>query len=393
MKKQSTVALLALIMVVNALSYATIIPLLYPYSARFGITPLGMSFLLTSFSIAQFLATPILGRLSDRFGRKPLLLFSLAGTALSLAVFAMAQNVLMLFIARILDGVSGGNISIAQAVISDSTKGEERAKSFGMLGAAFGVGFLCGPAIGGLLSQYGMTTPFWVSSALAAIGVVLCYFLLPETLDKTVQRVQKHEPLFNFSALFKALFQPHIGVVLLISLLASMSMNAMILGFQTYTIDVLKLSTFQIGAFFSSFGLVGIIMQVFAIGPVLKQVKSKKKILLFSFIAYILSLLAAFSANTTLLFFFAMIVMAIGGSFRDPMISSLISERTKAEDQGIVLGINQSYVSLGQIIGPLAAGLVSEYSIRYTFLLSAGFMALAAIASRGLFIKVKKVDV
>ena len=393
MKKQSTIALLALIMVVNALSYATIIPLLYPYSAKFGITPLGMSFLLTSFSIAQFFATPVLGRLSDRFGRKPLLLFSLAGTAISLAVFAMAQNVLMLFIARILDGVSGGNISIAQAVISDSTKGEERAKSFGMLGAAFGVGFLCGPTIGGVLSQYGMTTPFWVSSALAAVGVVLCYFLLPETLDKTVQRVQKHEPLFNFRALFQALFQPYIGVVLLISLLASMSMNAMILGFQTYTVDILKLSTFQIGVFFSSFGLIGIIMQVFGIGPVLQKVKSKKKILLLSFIFYIFALIAAFSSPTITLFFLAMITMAAGGAFRDPMISALITERTKAEDQGVILGINQSYVSLGQIIGPLVAGVVTEYSIRYTFLLAAGFMALAAVVSRGLFIKVKKVDV
>lgn len=392
-KTQSTLFLLAMIMVVNALSYATIIPLLYPYSSRFGITPLGMSILFTSFSLAQFLATPILGRLSDRYGRKPLLIISLGGTALSLATFALAQNITMLFIARIMDGITGGNISIAQAVISDSTEGKDRAKAFGMLMAAFSFGFLCGPALGGVLGQFGLTAPFWFASALAAVSTLLCIFILPETLKRKDQGVQKNKPLFNFAALFKALFEPSIGVVLMTGFIAATAMNAMILGFQTYAVDILKLSPLQIGAFFSCFGLVGILMQMLAIGPVIKKVQSKKRILITSLTATTICLVGAFFAPNAIWFFIAMMAMAVVGAFRDPMISTLVSERTKPEDQGIVMGINQSYVSLGQIVGPLAAGVVTTYSIRYTFLLAAVFMGMAAFVSRGLFIKPKMVDV
>jgi multidrug resistance protein len=392
MKKPSPLALLVFIMVVNALSYATIIPLLYTYSARFGITPLGMSMLFTSYSLAQFLATPILGRLSDRFGRKPILTLCLIGTGLSLGMFAMAKTALMLFVARMIDGVTGGNISIAQAIISDTTSGENRAKSFGMLGAAFGIGFLFGPLLGGALGQFGETMPFWISAALAMLSAILCHFTLPETLKPSDQSAQKHEPLFNFGALFQALFQPYVGIVLMVSFVAASALNAMILGFQTYTVDILKLTPLQIGLFFSSFGLIGVLMQVFGIGPVLKRVQSKKKLLTFSLVASGVSLVAAFLAQDAMMFFIAMTTMGIVGAFRDPMISALISERTNSEDQGVAMGINQSYMSLGQIVGPIAAGLVTTYSIRYVFLLAGVLMVVAGLATRNLYIKHKPVD-
>jgi multidrug resistance protein len=389
---KSTTAILAFIMVVNALSYGTIIPLLYPYAAKFGIGPLGMSFLLTSYSLAQFIATPILGRLSDRFGRKPILTLCLFGTAASLAVFALAQSALLIFIARIIDGATGGNISVAQAIISDSTKGQERTKSFGMLGAAFGFGFLFGPVIGGAMGNYGLTTPFWFSALLALVGAFLCMFMLPETLKPSLRKAQTHEPLFKFKNLVHALFSPNTGTILFISFIAATSLNAMILGFQAYTNDVLKLNAFQIGAFFSSFGLIGMLMQMFGIGPTLKWVKSKKKILQFSLLASALSMAAAFFTQTPITFFVSMMVFAIVGAFRDPMLTGLLSERTKAEDQGGIMGINQAYVSLGQMVGPLTAGLVTTFSIHYVFLLSAAFLFAAVIATHWLFVKEKPLD-
>lgn len=393
-KSNTTLFILSLVMVVNALSYGTIIPLLYTYASRFGFNPFGMSLLFASFSIAQFIATPILGRMSDRFGRKPIMVICLLGTAASLATFALANTAAMIFIARIMDGITGGNNSVAQAMISDSTEGKDRTKAFGLLGASFGFGFLFGPAIGGVLSNYGLTLPFWFASFLALFAGVLSIFVLPETLKPSLKNVQqkKHEPLFKVSTLYKALFAPYTGVILMISLISAISLNAFILGFQTYTVDVLHLSAFQIGAFFSSFGLVGILMQIFAIGPVLNRFKSKKSILQFSLISSVIGLAASFFAGSALLFFCSMMFFAILGAFRDPLVTGLLSERTKPEDQGGIMGINQAYMSLGQIIGPLLAGAVTSFSPNGPFLLAAGFFLLATFATRWLFVKDKPLD-
>jgi len=173
---------LGLVMLVNALSYGMFIPLQYPYASRFGITPVGLSIMLALFSASQFIATPIIGRLSDRFGRKPLLLISLLGTSLSLAFFALAQTAWMLFAARILDGITGGNNSVAQAVIADTTTGRDRAKSFGLLGALFGVGFLLGPALGGLLSRISLTAPFFSAS----LTLYLVFDFMPASSSASV---------------------------------------------------------------------------------------------------------------------------------------------------------------------------------------------------------------
>src|SRR5258708_2905865 len=185
--KNKTLMILMFIMLINALAYGTIIPLLYPYSQRFGIGPAGLGILFASFSLAQFLATPVLGRLSDKYGRKPILLICLLGTSVSLALFASATSIPMLFFARIIDGVTGGNISVAQAVIADSTSGEERAKSFAMLGASFGVGFTFGPALGGLVGSFGLAAPFWLASVLALAGTFLVFIILIQTFPPANQ--------------------------------------------------------------------------------------------------------------------------------------------------------------------------------------------------------------
>src|SRR6185369_12754735 len=155
-----TLFAISLVAIVNMLGYGIIIPIQYAYVARFGISTVWVGVLFAAFSLAQFISTPIIGRLSDRFGRKPMLVFSVFGTAISFFLFAIANSAALLFIARILDGISGGNISVAQAVISDTTKPHERAKWFGILGASFGFGFVFGPAIGGVLSRYSLQAPF-----------------------------------------------------------------------------------------------------------------------------------------------------------------------------------------------------------------------------------------
>lgn len=388
--QSSTLLILAFIMIVNALSYGTIIPLLYPYAAKFGINALGLSFLFTSFSIAQFFSTPILGRLSDRYGRKPMLTLCLMGTAASLGLFALAQSALVLFIARTIDGLTGGNISIAQAVIADSTSGQERARAYGLLGGAFGVGFLVGPALGGVLATLGLTAPFWFSAALAIVGAVAVLLVLPETLKPSVQKQDKHEPLFKFFTIFQALGKPGIGLLLLVNFLAAVALNGLILGFQTFTVDVLKLSPIQTGLFFSTFGVITVIMQVFGIKMILQRYKSKSAVLFWSLALSSVSVFALVFTKSFFSFLAGMSIFGIVSSFRDPMVSALITEETRQEDLGEALGINQSYVSLGQIFGPLLGGYVSQFSVPMIFALASGIFAVTTVASRGVMANAKK---
>lgn len=378
MLKNKTLLVLALIMVINALGFGIIIPLVYPFSKQFGITPQGISWLIASFSLAQFIATPILGSLSDKYGRKPLLLISLLGTALSFMLFASATSVIMLFAARILDGITGGNISVAQAVIADIAKPEEKAKAYGILGASFGMGFLLGPTIGGLLSHYGIAAPFYFAAGLTLAGVILGYFLLKESNTNHVARTNISQ-FFNFKKPFKSIRNPATGYFILLSFILAVSQFSMIIGFQAFTVDTLKLSPQRIGLFFTSFAATGILMQIFGIKIIQRIISSKEKILMIALALSSLALAYAFTAHTFLPFFIAILGYGTFNSLRDPMLNALISENTPATEQGSIMGINQSYISIGQIVGPLIAGMISLYSINYIFLASAGFIVIAFI--------------
>jgi multidrug resistance protein len=357
--------ILSLVMVVNALSYGIIIPLIYPYVSRFGLNPTSFGFLFASYSLFQFLATPLIGRLSDRYGRKPLLLMSLFGTSVSLAVFASAGGVFQLFLARILDGITGGNMSVAQAVIADSVKSKERAKYFGILGASFGFGFLIGPALGGLLGQISLTAPFWAASALALVGTLLGFFFLPETRSRQNEVVQKKEPLIDFKNLWRALFKPLTGIILLITLTSAVAQNAFSIGFQSFTVDVLKYTPVQVGLIFTAFGLVNLLMQGVGIGLLLKKFSLKTLLMVSMLVSTVLTGLMGFAQVSIVFLVFMVAFMFVPPSM--PFLSAMISERTNPEDQGGVLGLRQSYMSLGQIIGPILAGLVASIYIPAIF--------------------------
>ncbi len=366
-QNKKTLLVLTAIMLVNALSYGTIIPLLYPYASRFGLSPFGLSVLFTSYSLFQFLATPVIGRLSDRYGRRPLLLISIFGTSLSLALFAAANSLPLLFLARILDGVTGGNMSVAQAVVADTTTGKERAKSFGMLGASFGFGFLIGPALGGFLSSYSMAMPFWFASGLALVASILTALFLPETIKPSDAKVQKSEPLFDFGHLFKALFTPVLGTLFVFTLLTTLATNMFFIGFQTFTVDVLLLTPARIGLLFTFAGVINVIMQAGGIGFLLKHFPSKRKIMLVAAPIAAAALFSLAFMESYWLFSGVMLLFMAAQSPFMPLASGVISERTASEDQGVVLGINQSYMSIGQIVGPLVAGVIGSQSVPLIF--------------------------
>ncbi len=369
--------ILVLILIINALGFGIIVPLIYPFTKQFGINEHTIGLLTASFSIAQFVATPILGSLSDKYGRKPILIICLIGTTISFILFAEARSATMLFAARILDGLTGGNISVAQAVISDSTTPKERTKAFGYLGASFGVGFILGPLLGGVLSEISLATPFLFSAALSFVGVILTYFYLKETNTQKGKPSVEKRKLFDFSNPFKTLRKPIVGIAILIGFLMAVAQFSMIIGFQTFNVDVLKLSPLAIGLFFGGFGVVGIFTQLAGLPLFLKFIKAKSVILIISLAVAGISLFFSGFAHSLLPFACCLLVYGLFNALRDPMLNSIISENTPADEQGQILGINQAYISIGQIAGPLIAGFISFYSINYIFMASAVFIFIA----------------
>lgn len=369
--KKKILFIVGLVMLVNSLSYGIIIPLLYPYASKFGLSATGLSFLFASFSLAQFLATPLIGRLSDSYGRRPLLLLCLLGTSISLTLFATAQTLTQLFIARILDGITGGNNSVAQAIIADSSSGNDRAKAFGMLGAVMGLGFVVGPAVGGFLSTYSLSMPFWFGALLALIGTILGFFLLPETNSNNQESKSKNKASFKFTYLWHALFTPLVGVLLLLSFIVTTATNGFFIGFQAHTVDVLKLSTFQIGSLFTLFGFVNVLIQGFALKHILKKFRSKRALIKLLLVLSVITMIGLSFTYTYTTFLVGILFFAVASTPTLPIITSMISVRTKEEDQGSILGINQAYASLGQIIGPMLAGFALTFSTHQVFILVA----------------------
>lgn len=374
---KKTLLVISAIGVVNALGYGIIIPLQYAYVARFGLDPLWFGLLFAAFSLAQFIATPIIGRLSDRFGRKPLLLYSVLGTAVSFILFAMAKSIPLLFFARILDGISGGNISVAQAVISDSTEKQDRAKWFGILGASFGFGFVVGPAIGGILSGISITAPFYFAGIISLVASGLVAFMLKETLPAGI-RETKHGKLFDLSHLLKALFEPYVGLLLAGNFLVALAFAIFILGFQAFTNDVLKLSPRDISLLFLIFGVISLPMQGFAVGKLVKRF-SEVTLLTAAVIISLFSFIAMGLSHTFATFALASVALAIGNSLFTPVISALLSKHARKEDQGGIMGLSQSYVSLGNILGPLAGGLLAAASVQNAFFGAAAVLGVMSL--------------
>ncbi|MCJ8210295.1 MFS transporter [Mucilaginibacter sp. RS28] len=372
MKADKNLWVLICVCVINSLGFGIIVPLIYSYGKKFGITQQTIGLLTASFSIAQFFVTPLLGAISDKFGRKPVLAISLAGTCLSFLLFATAQNVVMLFAARILDGITGGNISVAQAMISDSSTADDRAKKFGYLSSAFGLGFVLGPAVGGLLSKFGMQVPFFFAAGIALLGTLATMFLLKETYT-TEKRAERDKSRFTFVSLLTTMKKPVIGTAVFTGFLLTMAQFTMIIGFQTFSVDVLKITPTKIGLFYAGFGITGIIMQL-CVPFFTKVISSKAMILLLSTIACLAAMFTAGFANQFLLFAICLFVYGLFNGLRNPMLNSIIADHNDPKKQGEILGVNQSYASIGQTLGPVAAGLITVWSVHAVFFLSAFFI-------------------
>ncbi len=370
--------IIALIAVVNALGYGIIIPIIYSYSRKFGLSDFENGLLFSVFSIFQFIATPIIGRLSDAYGRKPLLLISLFGTAVSFFTMAFAQNALWLFVARALDGITAGNIPVALAVISDTTEPKDRAKGFGIIGASFGFGFTFGPAISALTLHLGLSAPFIIAGCIALLAFVLTALLLPETNMHKGVAVSRH--VFDFRHLFHALIDPSIGKTLRISFLVMLAFSIYIYAFQPMAVEILDLNPQQIAVVFTLMGIVGLISQGAIIPKVIKAY-GERYVLVGSLITSAITFVLLFLTHSYIFFIGVVLVQAFANGFANPVIQALLSKEADQKSQGSIMGINASYQSIGQIIGPIIGGALSSLFIPLPFLVSAIAMSIAVIFS------------
>ncbi len=378
MRKNKTLWIIGLISVVNALGYGIIFPLLYSYSQKFGLTDFQNGLLFALFSLCQFLSTPIIGRLSDKYGRRPLLILSVGGTAVSFFMTAFAPNVFILFLSRALDGITAGNIPVTSAVISDTTAPKDRARGFGIIGASFGFGFVFGPAISAITVQFGDSVPFIIAGVIATIATLSTALFLPET--NVHMGEVKEGKLFDLEKLFGALFDKMVGLTLLISLVYSTAFSMFIYAFQPFSVKILHLNPTQISLIFSSLGIVGLISQVFLLHRVTKKLGAKKTFASASLIVGSV-FVAIFFVKSFIPFVVAMMVMGLANSALGPLIQTILSQETDAKSQGTIQGINTSYISIGQIVGPILGGVLATRGIPIPFLAAAVLMDVVFAAS------------
>lgn len=365
------------------IGYGIIIPILYGYSKKFGLSDFDNGLLFALFSICQFIATPIIGRLSDKYGRRPMLLVSISGTAVSFFMMAFAPSSIVLFLSRALDGITAGNIPVAFAVISDSTESKDRARAFGIIGSALSLGFVMGPALAAFTVDFGQAVPFIAAGIITTLAVILTALYLPET-NKHMGEV-KHGKLFDFPRMWRTLFDPNLGSTFVVSLIFFMAFAcAIIYGFQPFTQHILRISASQNALLFTMFGLVGLLTQTILVAPFSKFF-GLKRAFTHSLSFVVLSFILMFFSSKLPLFIIAAIVLAISNSLVQTLIPTILSQETDPKSQGTVMGLNASYQSIGMIIGPILGGIVATISIPFTFLTGAILVSICYVISFRVF--------
>lgn len=352
---RQTLYIITFINFINALSLIALILNMYNYGKHFGLSDFETSFLFAIYAIAQFFAAPILGKLSDRFGRKPLLIASLAGTMIANLLMGTAHTASMLFVARFLDGITGGNVSVAQAIITDVTKPAERAQAFGLFGASLGMGFVVGPLISYWTIHISIGAPFVASGLLAAIALVLAIIFLPETL-KTKTSSTWNWRLPDMMAGFSL---PGVGTLLVLTTLTSATFGIFTFSFPAYYLKVLGQNQPSFDLLFFCFGLLGSIMQILGIKFLTKKLTPTRILLLGLFFRGACFVLMPIVPH--LAYFIAVsLVFSVFNALVQPMISHLISLNSKPSEQGMAAGLNSAYMGIATGIGPVLAALLID---------------------------------
>ncbi len=369
-----------LIVLVDVFGMTLVIPLLAIYAETFNATPLQATLLVTVFAACQLVSGPLIGHASDRTGRKPMLILSQIGTLIGFLVLAGASSLWMIFVSRMIDGATAGNLSLAQAYIADNTTPENRARSFGLIGIAFGLGFFIGPSLTGLLSaRYGLTAPIYLACVMSATSIVCTSTLLrgggpppaPGGDRWAALKVATYAQYFARPQLRSRLFQ---------FLFFMLSFSMFISGFalfaeRRFTWQGHPFGPREIGYVFGAVGLFGIILQGAFIGRLVKRF-GEAPLVLVGFLSIVIGYAMLGWVTSTALLLITALMAGFGNGVLRPALTSLITHQAERHEQGVVLGISQALTSMAAIVAPIAAGLLIQRQMLAEWAWLAGLMAL-----------------
>lgn len=381
-------AIIAAIVFVDLLGFSLILPLLPYYADTFGASQIAVSLLAAVFAAAQLLGAPIIGRLSDRYGRRPLLMVSILGTLTGFVLLGVAeplgraigsalpaawvgenvtqaQNVAILavlYVGRFIDGLTGGNISVAQAYITDVTEEKDRARGLGLIGAAFGLGFIIGPALGGTLSQWGYAIPAFVSAGLAVLNLASVLLWLPESLTPEQREAHAHSPrtVFSLRLLWEALHRPRFGPLLTVRIFYGLAFNIFQIIFSQFAQARLELTAQTTSYVLAYVGVLAALVQGVAIRRLTARF-SETTLILAGVTLLTLSLLAwAFVPNLVLLLI-VLAPLAAAAGVLNTVISSAITKAVAKEESGGALGLSAATESLTRVVAPSLGGVLLQF--------------------------------
>jgi DHA1 family tetracycline resistance protein-like MFS transporter len=373
-----------LIVLVDILGYTIILPLLPFYSERLGASPFVVGLLISTYAVCQLISGPIIGSLSDRAGRRPLLIVSQIGTLIGFLILSQATALWVIFLSRMIDGMTAGNLSLAQAYIADVTEPEKRAQSFGVIGIAFGLGFLVGPAASGFLAGFGYAYPIYAAAALSATSIVCTAALLPKATPGKAGHGEDTGPggrrlgILEWSGYVEFFRRPGLRELLLDFFLFALCFSSFTSGFalfaeRRFTWDGKPFDAKHVGYVFAYVGFLGVILQGGLIGRLVRWLGEPKLVksgFLCTAIGY--GVLGFVYRIPALLGISA--VASYGTGVLRPAVTSLITQKASKREQGVVLGLTQSLTSVAQIVAPLLSG----------FLIGRGWLAAWALVAGGI---------
>ena len=368
--KRSPLVVIFTTVFIDLVGFGIVIPVLpfYAEGTAFNATPRTVGLLFASYSIMQLIFSPVLGGLSDKHGRRPVLLLSIIGTGIGFLILGFAKTLFMLFLGRILDGITGGNISTAQAYIADITTEENRAKGMGLIGAAFGLGFIFGPAIGGILSRWGIHVPFIFAAVLCFANAMLLYFTLPETVTPDHPAKNSAARGRSLRQVMLSLKQPRLAFVLVIYFLFIVAFSIMTTAFSLYTMFRFGYDAQHTGYLFAYVGLIAVIIQGGLIGRLVKRF-GELPLVIVGALCFAISLFAVPFVGPAAGGLAALLVgggvFSMGNSLATPALTSLASKSAGPAQQGVVLGVTQSTASLARAVGPSLAAILISSSIAH----------------------------
>ena len=383
--KRSPLLPIFLVVLVDVLGFTIVYPLLPFYAEEFDATPLIATTLVSVYALCSLLSTPVIGRLSDQFGRRRLLLLSQAGTCIGFLVLGFAQALWMLFLGRILDGLTAGNLSVAQAYISDHTEPQNRTKAFGVIGVAFGIGFTIGPGMAGILSDHGQRphVPFLVAAGLSLGSMVCSYTLLEpgvpaKAADEAAGPAGKRPGLFDFATYLEYFRRPGLGSLYLQFFLFCFSFTAFMSGFALFAERRFAWTAREVGYMFMYSGFLGIILQGGILGRLVKKM-GEAKLALAGFVAAVAAYATLGFAQTVVMLVIAATIAAFGNGVLRPVITSELSQRIPRHEQGVAIGITGSLNSLAMIVAPPIGGALIDHHWLFAWTLVPGAAAVIGL--------------